>query len=61
MLNAAKEMFTLVAMLIFHAYWSVPADQVLSQQVHFMKNVAIVGGLLCVFAHGSGHYSLDRS
>ena len=58
---AALALFTVVTMFIFHAYWSVPADQVLNQQVHFMKNVAIVGGLLCVFAHGSGRYALDRS
>lgn len=57
----ALALFTVPAMLIFHAYWSVPADQVQNQQIHFMKNLAIVGGLLCVFAHGSGRYSLDRS
>jgi putative oxidoreductase len=57
----ALALFTFVSMLIFHAYWSVPSDQVLNQQVHFMKNVAIVGGLLCVFAHGSGRYALDRT
>lgn len=53
--------FIVPAMFIFHAYWSVPADQVLNQQIHFMKNLAILGGLLCVFAHGSGRYGLDRS
>jgi putative oxidoreductase len=57
----ALALFTAVTMFIFHAYWSVPADQVLNQQVHFMKNVAILGGLLCLFAHGSGRYALDRS
>lgn len=54
-------LFTLASMLIFHAYWSVPADQMQNQQIHFMKNVAIVGGLLFVFARGSGRYALDRS
>ncbi|MGB7542220.1 MAG: DoxX family protein [Burkholderiales bacterium] len=53
--------FTVPATCIFHAYWGVPADQALNQQIHFMKNVAIVGGLLAVFAHGSGRYALDRS
>ena len=46
--------YTVIATLIFHAYWNVPADQVLDQQTHFMKNIAIVGGLLFVFAHGPG-------
>ncbi len=52
--------FTLPATFIFHAYWSVPADQVMNQQIHFMKNLAILGGLLSVFASGSAGYSLDR-
>jgi putative oxidoreductase len=52
--------FTLPASFIFHAYWGVPADQIMNQQIHFMKNLAIVGGLLSVFAHGSGRYALDR-
>jgi putative oxidoreductase len=53
--------FTVPATFVFHAYWGVPADQVLNQQIHFMKNLAILGGLLSVFAHGSGRYALDRS
>ena len=57
----ALALFTLVSALIFHAYWSVPADQVLNQQIHFMKNIALVGGLLLVFAHGSGRYAIERS
>lgn len=52
--------FTVPATLIFHNYWGVPADQVLNQQIHFMKNVAILGGLLGVVAHGSGRIGLDR-
>jgi putative oxidoreductase len=51
---------TVPAALVFHAYWGVPADQVMNQQIHFMKNLAILGGLLSVFAHGSGRYALDR-
>lgn len=52
--------FTVPATLIFHAYWGVPADQVMNQQIHFMKNLAILGGLLTVFANGSGRVALDR-
>jgi putative oxidoreductase len=29
--------------------------------IHFMKNVAITGGLLMVFAFGPGMWSLGRS
>jgi putative oxidoreductase len=56
----ALVLFTLPATFIFHAYWSVPVDQALNAQIHFMKNVAIIGGLLGIFAHGSGPLALDR-
>lgn len=52
--------FTLPATFIFHAYWGVPADQVMNQQIHFMKNLAIVGALLSVVAHGAGRLALER-
>ena len=53
--------FTVAATFIFHAYWRGPADQVMNQQIEFVKNLAIVGGLLLVLAHGSGQYALDKS
>jgi len=52
--------FTIPATFVFHANWGVPADQVMNQQIHFMKNLAIVGGLLSVFAHSPGRLALDR-
>lgn len=52
--------FTLVASLIFHAYWTLPAGQQMTQQLMFLKNVAVIGGLLTVCAFGAGRYSLDR-
>jgi putative oxidoreductase len=52
-------LFTLVASVIFHAYWSLPADQQMMQQLMFMKNLSVVGGLLVVFAFGAGALSLD--
>ena len=45
---------------MFHAFWAVPAAQVMNQENHFFKNVAIFGGMLMVFALGPGRYSLDR-
>lgn len=51
--------FTLVASFFFHAYWSLPADQVMMQQLMFNKNIAIVGGLLALAAFGAGGFSLD--
>ncbi len=51
--------FTVVASVIFHNFWAVPVEQQMTQQLMFMKNIAVVGGLLFVFAFGAGSLSLD--
>lgn len=51
--------FTLVATFVFHNYWGVPVDQAMVQQLMFYKNIAVVGGLLVLVAHGAGAWSLD--
>lgn len=56
---AVLAFFTLVAGFIFHAYWSLPAEQVMMQQIMFTKNLAIVGGLLAFAAFGAGGLSMD--
>lgn len=52
--------FGIVSALIFHNFWAVPPEQALNQTIHFMKNVAIMGGLLQVFAFGAGRYAIER-
>jgi putative oxidoreductase len=51
--------FTLLASILFHNFWSMPADQAFVQQLMFMKNLAVAGGLLLIFAAGAGPASLD--
>jgi len=46
--------FTLATAVIFHTNF---ADQ--NQMIHFLKNIAISGGLLQVAAFGAGALSLD--
>jgi putative oxidoreductase len=51
--------FTVAATVIFHAYWALPAEAQMVQQLMFFKNLAVVGGLLMLAAHGAGGWSLD--
>ncbi len=51
----ALAMFLIPATLIFHTNF---ADQI--QQVMFMKNLAIFGGLLMLVQYGAGKISLDK-
>lgn len=55
----ALALFTLVATFFFHNYWGVPTEQAMMQQLMFYKNIAVVGGLLVLAAHGAGAWSLD--
>jgi len=55
----ALAVFSLAAGVLFHAYWAVPADQVMNVQIHFWKNVSIAGGFLVLAAFGAGAISID--
>lgn len=56
---AALAAFTVLATLLFHNYWAMPAEQQQVQQLMFMKNLAIVGGLLMITVLGAGGLSVD--
>ncbi|MBX9588011.1 MAG: DoxX family protein [Hyphomonadaceae bacterium] len=51
---ATMAAFTIAAALAFHNNF---ADQ--NEMIHFLKNVALAGGLLQVVAFGAGPFSLD--
>ena len=48
--------FSVVSALLFHQFW---IDE--SQMNPFMKNIAMAGGFLMIFAHGAGAYSIDNN
>ena len=47
-------LFSIISAVIFHANF---AEQM--QQILFMKNVAMAGGLLVLAVHGPGRFSVD--
>ena len=51
--------FTAIATFMAHRFWQVDAAQYGNQLNHFLKNAAIVGGLLYVVVFGAGSVSLD--
>jgi putative oxidoreductase len=56
----ALVVFLIVITPIFHGFWAASADQAMGQQINFMKNASILGGMLLLFAFGPGRYSVDR-
>lgn len=52
--------FTAVASYYFHAFWAMPEAEQGMQQIMFMKNVAVIGGLLALAGAGPGRIALGR-
>ena len=52
--------FTVMAAVFFHKYWSAPDAMKMMQQINFNKNIAIAGGLLAFAAFGPGRLSIDK-
>lgn len=53
-------LFVAIATLMAHRFWQFDAAQYANQMNHFLKNFAIIGGLLYVVAFGAGALSLDN-
>src|SRR3974390_1637397 len=50
--------FVILTLFVAHNFWVMEGASRTANQVNFYKNLAIVGGLLLIFAHGPGRYSL---
>jgi putative oxidoreductase len=55
----ATFVWVVVATAIAHRYWTYPAAAQAAQYNNFLKNIAIMGGALCLFVTGPGRFSLD--
>jgi len=47
--------------IFFHNFWAMEGMARMNNQIHFLKNVAIMGGLLILAANGAGGASIDAS
>lgn len=56
----AIAIFTVLAAVLFHNYWTLPVDKQYADNLNFWKNIAIAGGLLAFAAFGAGRFSVDR-
>lgn len=45
---------------IVHSFWNDPPDLQRVQSIAFMKNIAIIGGVIIIWVNGSGRYSIKR-
>lgn len=57
---AAFCVFILLATMIFHPFWKADPASVPGQLNNFMKNFAVMGGMLYVLAFGAGQLSIDN-
>ena len=52
-------LFVAIATLMAHRFWEFDAAQYANQMNHFLKNAAIIGGMLYVAVFGPGALSVD--
>lgn len=59
---AAFVMFLYLGLLsvLLHNFWATHGASAGGMQTQFLKNLAIMGGLLMIAANGPGRWSLDR-
>ncbi|MCB0627354.1 MAG: DoxX family protein, partial [Saprospiraceae bacterium] len=53
-------LYWLPVTFIVHSFWNDPEPEKRLQAILFMKNIAVVGGLLMVWVNGSGRFSIRR-
>lgn len=51
--------FVILTMLLVHNFWSMEGPARATNQAHFYKNLALIGGLLMLHFYGPGRISLD--
>jgi putative oxidoreductase len=52
-------LYTTAVTVLFHNYWAASGMLAATQETHFRKNLAIMGGLLVLAFSGPGRWALD--
>lgn len=47
--------------IVFHNYWTMQGAVRMDTQIHFMKNLVILGGLLLLAHFGAGDFAFDSA
>jgi len=53
-------LFTIPVTYFYHDFWTFAGAEAQGQMMHFLKNLAIVGGACFIMASGAGVCSFDR-
>lgn len=51
--------FMAITTVTMHAFWKFEGQEMIQQNVQFLKNLSIMGGLLMLWAMGPGRFSID--
>jgi putative oxidoreductase len=57
---ALLAVFLVLATYYVPDFWTMPAEQVPGQMIHFLKNLGLLGAMLFLVANGPGAGSLDN-
>lgn len=57
---AAIFLFMIPVTLVFHNPAGLAAAEAQQQTIHLLKNLSIMGGMLCLFAFGPGRFGIDK-
>ena len=53
-------MYWVPVTFIVYSFWNDPQEYRRLHSIFFMKNLAVIGGLLMILVHGSGRFSVKR-
>lgn len=56
---AVQFVYLIPVSVMFHNFWAAPPEMHQMQQLNFLKNLAIMGGLLLLATRGAGASSVD--